>query len=134
MTPIFVDTFYLLALVNPDDDAHGRITKISTGLSAPLVTTAWVLTEFGDALSGSAESRAKFAAILDALTGDPTVTIVDATPELFARGIELYRHRSDKSWPLTDCISFVVMKDHGIRNALTGDRHFEQAGFKALMK
>jgi predicted nucleic acid-binding protein len=53
---------------------------------------------------------------------------------LFDRGVELYDARPDKHWSLTDCISFVAMQDHGISEALTGDRHFEQAGFVALMR
>jgi hypothetical protein len=44
------------------------------------------------------------------------------------------RERSDKDWSLTDCISFAVMEDEGIHEALTGDQHFEQAGFRALLK
>jgi predicted nucleic acid-binding protein len=47
--------------------------------------------------------------------------------------MELYRSRYDKPWSLTDCISFVVMADEGLTEALTGDRHFEQAGFKAML-
>jgi hypothetical protein len=46
----------------------------------------------------------------------------------------LYRERPDKNWSLTDCLSFTVMKDNGLRVALTGDQHFEQAGFQALWK
>ena len=46
----------------------------------------------------------------------------------------MHKERSDKSWSLTDCISFVVMGEHGITDALTGDRHFEQAGFRALLR
>jgi uncharacterized protein len=42
--------------------------------------------------------------------------------------------RPDKSWSLTDCISFVIMQDHGLLDALTGDHRFEQAEFTALMK
>jgi predicted nucleic acid-binding protein len=52
---------------------------------------------------------------------------------LFAAGVELYGTRPDKEWSLTDCISFVVMKREGLTDALTGDRHFEQAGFKVLL-
>jgi predicted nucleic acid-binding protein len=52
----------------------------------------------------------------------------------FVQGVELYRNRSDKDWSLTDCISFVVMTREGITEALTADRDFEQAGFKALLK
>ena len=50
----------------------------------------------------------------------------------FARGKELYGDRPDKSWSLTDCISFVVMTERGISDALTGDHHFVQARFRAL--
>jgi hypothetical protein len=53
---------------------------------------------------------------------------------LFEAGTDLYSRRSDKEWSLTDCISFVVMQEQGIGEALTGDRHFEQAGFRALLK
>jgi predicted nucleic acid-binding protein len=59
---------------------------------------------------------------------------VPASPELFQRGVELFRARPDKEWSLTDCISFVVMTEKGLSEALTGDRHFEQAGFHALLK
>ena len=46
----------------------------------------------------------------------------------------MYRSRNDKAWSLTDCISFVVMEQEGLTEALTGDHHFEQAGFTALLK
>ena len=64
---------------------------------------------------------------------DPAFQCVRATSELIQRGRKLYRERADKEWPLTDCISFVVMQDHGLSEALTADHHFEQAGFKALL-
>jgi hypothetical protein len=53
---------------------------------------------------------------------------------LFDARVALYGERMDKDWPLTDCISFVVMQREGITDALTGDRHFEQAGFVPLLK
>lgn len=59
--------------------------------------------------------------------------IVRLTPELLDRGVSLLRNRPDKEWPLTDCISFVVMQEQGLSDALTADRHFEQAGFKSLL-
>ena len=52
----------------------------------------------------------------------------------FDRALELYERRADKDWSLTDCLSFLVMEDRGIRDALTADHHFEQAGFRALMR
>lgn len=56
------------------------------------------------------------------------------TDALFRRGLQLSNNRPEKEWSLTDCISFVVMKERRIKEALTGDHHFEQAGFVALLK
>lgn len=61
------------------------------------------------------------------------MTIVPFSAELFDRGIAPYSERRDKDWSLTDCISFVVMQEHGLTDALTSDRHFEQAGFRRLL-
>jgi hypothetical protein len=96
------------------------------------VTTDWVLTEIGDALANPAD-RVRLAPFVETLRTSPFVTIVPFSAELFDRGIALYSERRDKEWPLTDCISFVVMADHGLTDALTGDRHFEQAGFRRLL-
>ncbi len=60
--------------------------------------------------------------------------IVRASDELFKAGVAFYAMRPNKDWSLTDCISFHVMRDRGIREALTGDHHFEQAGFKTLLR
>jgi predicted nucleic acid-binding protein len=59
--------------------------------------------------------------------------VVAASNSNFQLGSDLYNNRPDKAWSLTDCISFVVMQEHGISEALTGDHHFEQAGFVALL-
>lgn len=75
-----------------------------------------------------------FLALYEALSRDERIQIVRLTPELLERGVALFRSRADKDWPLTDCISFVVMQEHGLTEALTADQHFEQAGFKALLK
>ena len=56
------------------------------------------------------------------------------TDELFEQGIALCDESRDKQWSLTDCISFVVIKPQGLQEALTGDHHYEQAGFTALLK
>ncbi len=97
------------------------------------VTTAWVLTEVADALAAPAH-RLVFVSLLQGLERNPAVTIIPAGQDLFEQGIRLYTKRPDKDWPLTDCISFVVMKQMKLTEALTGDRHFEQAGFRALLR
>ena len=79
-------------------------------------------------------NRELFLEMRIALRENERVTIVPMGQELFDRGIELYGERLDKEWSITDCISFIVMREQGITDALTGDHHFEQAGFKALLK
>lgn len=78
--------------------------------------------------------RSNFLTLLSKLGADPDVTILPATQALFEKGIDLFARRPDKSWSLTDCISFVVMAELRLTDALTGDHHFEQAGFRALLK
>jgi predicted nucleic acid-binding protein len=98
-----------------------------------LLTTVWVLTEWADGIAATGD-RQGVMPFIRALHTDPHLVIVPATDNLFGRGLDLFDSRPDKEWSLTDCISFVVMQDHGINEALTGDRHFEQAGFVALLK
>jgi uncharacterized protein len=132
MNAVFADTFYFLALINERDAAHGKAVQFDAATQL-LITTAWVLTEVGDALSAP-ENRPAFLQLLDTLRNSPDARIIGPTPELFERGLELFRQRADKEWSLTDCISFVVMTNEHIEHALTGDRHFDQAGFYALLK
>ena len=115
------------------DEAHGRAELYSTDPSVRLVTTGWVLTELADGLAET-NGREVFAALLTDLRVDPRVDLVEPTPDLWQRGVALYDTRRDKKWSPTDCISFVVMTDREMYDALTGDHHFEQAGFRALLK
>jgi predicted nucleic acid-binding protein len=133
MTVTFADTSYFLALLNPRDSAHSAAVAIRGGLRGRLVTTQYILTEVADDLA-SARDRRRFLVLLAVLAADPDVMIVPGTDEPFRRGVEPYRKRPDKDWPLADCISFVVMGDHGITDALTGDVHFRQAGLRPLFE
>jgi predicted nucleic acid-binding protein len=132
MNVVFADTFYYLALLSENDFAHDRAVQVSRELRAKTMTTAWVLTEVGDALAGPAD-RPKFIHLIEQLRSAPQVTIVPPSETLFERGFQLFSRRPDKDWSLTDCISFEVMQEHQLRDALTGDRHFEQAGFQILL-
>lgn len=131
MTTIFADAFFYLALLNHEDNAHEQAIAISRTRKGRVVTTAWVLTEVADALC-SPRNRSTFAVLIGALREDSLSEIIPPDPDLFNRGIDLYSRRPDKAWSLTDCISFVVMEERGLVEALTGDRHFEQAGFRAV--
>jgi predicted nucleic acid-binding protein len=133
MRRVFADTFYFLALLNPRNMAHPRALAFSRTFGGQVITTAWVLTEVGDAFADP-RTRPSFLQTLTQLRGDPQVQFVAPDLALFDDGIALYESSPDKEWSLTDCISFVVMQREQITEALTGDHHFEQAGFIALLK
>jgi len=79
-------------------------------------------------------TRGLFEHFLSVIRSNPKITLVSASSELLDRGCALYLARKDKSWSLTDCISFEIMGERGISVALTADRHFEQAGFNIILK
>lgn len=118
MSAVFADTFFFLALLSERDQAHDRALRYDAN-TTPLVTTAWVLTEVADAFSAP-ENRPTFLRLWDTIRESPDAHIIGPTPELFNRGLEMFPQRPDKEWSLTDCISFVVMRDVKIAEALTG--------------
>ena len=131
MNEVFADAHFYIALLNPKDAFHAAALRAAGQIRRRIVTTLWVLLEVGDALSAPALRR-RTHALLTRIASDPnTMLIVDAHP-WYERGLALYGSRDDKDWSLTDCISFDVMNARGITDALTGDHHFEQAGFRAL--
>lgn len=132
MNAVLADTFFHLALLDENEPAHERALAESK-ISRHIVTTEFILLELGNACA-RAEDHADFLALVAGMRGSPRVKIIPLGPELFNRGLERMRERSDKDWSLTDCISFVAMKDEGLREALTGDQHFEQAGFLGVVK
>lgn len=134
MKTVFADTFYFLALVNPSDQTHAKAVAFTFNETVRMITTEWVMTELADGLAKSRRGRTEFVGTLADLQADGDVTIVPCEHALMAEGVRLYAQRSDKQWSLTDCISFVIMQKHAITEALTGDHHFEQAGFVALLK
>jgi len=130
---VFADTFYYLALINPRDAAHTRALEASRKSSTKVVTSAWVIQELADGLAAP-PVRDGFLRLLSSLEAEPDTLIIEPDTALWRRGLDLYRSRTHKAWSLTDCISFEIMRQHGITEALTADRHFEQAGFTALLK
>ena len=133
MRRVFADTFYFLAVLNARDLAHEQAFAFYGDAHLHLVTTEWILTEVADANAEPAR-RSGFQQLLAVLEQDDHVQVTPASHDLFRRGLRLYFDRPDKEWSLTDCISFVVMQKEGLTEALTGDKHFEQAGFVALLK
>jgi predicted nucleic acid-binding protein len=135
MNKVFLDAAYAIALSAPNDQCHERAELLAEQLEAngsQLITTRAVMLEIGNALA-KLRYRNDAIELLDSLEEDPNVEIISISEKLYQRAFELYRERRDKEWGLTDCISFVVMKDRDLKNALTADEHFKQAGFNALL-
>lgn len=66
--------------------------------------------------------------------GGSQILILPQTPNLFEQAFRRYQSRPDKNWSMTDCASFILMEQEGLTAALTHDRHFTQAGFKAMLR
>jgi uncharacterized protein len=133
MKQVFIDTSYLLALSLSDDAHHDRALAWNRAIQVPLVTTEYVLVEYADGLA-KAHLRSKAHRAITLLRSNPLVTIVPASTQALEKGLHLYISRHDKNWELTDCISFQTMHECGITDAATSDHHFEQAGFRALLR
>jgi len=130
MSEVFADSFYFIALLNPYDRHHAAAVEAARSLTARVVTTHWVLVEVADALSAP-KVRRRAAHFLNDASSQRTTVIEDF--DWYEKGKLLFAARPDKSWSLTDCISFGVMEARGIREALTGDHDFAQAGFVPLL-
>jgi hypothetical protein len=130
----FIDAGYIIALHRSDDenrDAALRWAAVVRLERWRLMTTTAVLAEIGNAF---AKQWFRIRDYLQAALSDPTIEVVPVTADLVERAVALRNRRPDKEWGLTDCISFVVMQDRGVTEALAADRHFEQAGFRALLR
>ncbi len=68
------------------------------------------------------------------MTTDAAWEVVPSSHALFQRVQEIFRRHRVKEWRMTDCLSFAVMRQRHLREALTGDGHFEQAGFRVLLR
>jgi len=130
----FMDTAYVLALLNQNDKYHEQAKVLLPSIRAAneVWITETVVIEIGNSLARS--NRSVAVAFIESLYVTHNVTVLSVDRELLRRAIDFYQKRNDKEWGLTDCISFIVMEDYGLREALTSDEHFQQAGFRALLR
>jgi len=134
MNRVFLDTSYAVAL-SAVSEHHKRAVELADEMETAnthFVTTRAILLEIGNALS-RLRHRAAAISLLTALENDSKVEIVPLSEDLYNRALERYRDHVDKEWGLIDCVSFVVMNDKGLTEALTADNHFHQAGFRILL-
>ncbi len=132
MKRTFADTAYFIALLSPTDDAHASALLYSENEDQTIVTTSAVLNELANHFS-KPPHRTMIAGFIEELHSHPQFRVVHVTVRLFNAGFGLYKRRPDKEWSLTDCISFECMSEFDLRDALTLDRHFSQAGFNVLL-
>lgn len=134
---IFADTSFWVALILRRDPLYMRARTLLTQLSKniKIVTSEFVLLEFLNHFSGYGElEREKAIAAWKDICHSTQIKVIPGTTILFAHAASMYEKSSDKKWSLTDCASFVIMRERKIQNALTFDHHFDQAGFTAMMR
>lgn len=133
---VFADTGYWLALANPDDGLHQKAERAAADYrSHRIVTSQLVLTEFLSGMAGLGPGKRQQAvATVHWLNNTDNVTVVPMSAEQFADAVERYGSRLDHRWSLTDCASFLIMENWGIRDALADDRDFRAAGFRPLLE
>jgi predicted nucleic acid-binding protein len=136
MSAVFADTFYWIAITNVQDLAHEK-AKVFTRSTNPtkICTTEEVLIEYLNYFAGwGPRFRQQAATNVQNMVESETVQIIPQTTASFRDGLSLYRARLDKGYSLTDCVSMQAMRSEGIIDALTNDAHFEQEGFRALLR
>lgn len=132
---LFVDTSYVIARFNERDELHISANSLSATVAAcrELWTTDAVFLEIAASFSRP-EHRAIAVGLWDQFHGgNPRYHSVEASGAYLSEAMDMFRARTDKSWSLTDCLSFVVMDREGLTHALSADHHFEQAGFGLLL-
>lgn len=133
---VFLDTAYAIALASRNDQLHHVALNLADELQLAktrLITTRAIMMEIGNALSKQ-RFRSTAVRLLQSLDNDPNVEIIPFSDQLYIKAYTLFCERPDKEWGLIDCVSFIVMKELAITEALTNDDHYRQAGFRVLMR
>ncbi|MFE1747865.1 type II toxin-antitoxin system VapC family toxin [Coleofasciculus sp. H7-2] len=136
MKMVFADTFYWISLINPRDGWHKQVLEVTKSLTrTPIVTTDQVLVEVLAFYSKSGtRMRQRIVQLVRNIMNNSNVQIVEQTHESFLSGLDLYESRIDKGYSLTDGISMITMRELGIAEVLTHDKHFTQEGFTILFR
>ncbi|MBC6480208.1 MAG: type II toxin-antitoxin system VapC family toxin [Hormoscilla sp. GM7CHS1pb] len=136
MKVVFADTFYWVSFVNPKDVWYNQVRKVVKALQPlRIVTIDEVLVEFLTFYSDyGPQMRRRSVELVRGILNDPEVQVIEQTHESFLSGLNLYENRLDKGYSLTDCISMNTMRQLGITEVLTHDKHFTQEGFVILFR
>ena len=124
---VFVDTSFFIAVVMKHDQWHQRAVGVLRS-EISLVTSSLVVNETISLLQARGYFSAALAFLRHTRRGD-SLRILYPDPSAQTRAWEEYARWGAMGATAVDCVSFVLMKDHSIRRALTFDQHFRMAGF-----
>jgi len=129
---MLIDTSGLLTLLHRGESQHQAAVAVYRAATLRL-THSYVLAEFIPLAYVRGLPRDKVLEFSKRVLVDSTVTMVWVDQTLHQQALDLLVARPDKSYSLCDAVSFIVMRQRGIIDALTIDRHFEQEGFRRLL-
>lgn len=129
---MLLDTSGLLCLHNQGEPFHERACSQYNAAHLRL-THSYVLDEFVALAQSRRLPRLPALHYARELLNDAEVEIVWVEKPLHRRALDLLLARQDKTYSLCDAVSFVLMRERGLHEALTTDRHFEQEGFRRLL-
>ncbi len=130
---MLIDTSGLLCLLDKADFRHDTAAQ-NFNQTKHLVTTNYVLAEFVPLSQTRGLRRTDSLEFLIDFCNLPRLELVWIDENLHRQGFELLQNRLDKTYSLCDAVSFIVMRERVISEALTTDRHFEQEGFIKLLE
>ncbi len=128
---VFIDTGGFFALLSAEDGAHKACTEFLARAAKArrrFVTTDYVLDETATLLKVRGLGRA-LSPFFDLVFSSKVCRVEWMNPEWFDDARQLLTRRADHGYSFTDCTSFVLMERLGLREVLTKDRHFAEAGF-----
>ena len=132
-TPTFLDTNAIYALADSRNHDHAAVRAVYNDLARTFILHELILVEAFSLLTKRLHKQAAIRTI-GAFRLSPRVEKVPLTPDLLEAGWERCRRFADKEWDWIDCVSFELMERRSIREALSLDRHFAQAGFSLLVR
>ena len=129
---ILLDTSGLLSLVLASEPQHESAVEFYNSADK-MLTHSYVLAEFVALAMARGLARNLALDFVKTIDASPYIRVIYVDRELHHAALELLRQRLDKEWSLCDAVSFVMMQRLNVREALTTDHHFDQAGFARLL-
>jgi predicted nucleic acid-binding protein len=132
---IFIETSGFFAMLSSDDDRHAAAAKIVAAArksKRSFVTTDYVLDETATLLKARRKNHL-IAKLFERLDQSQACRIEWTDSDRFHDVREYFVKHADQDWSFTDCVSFAVMSNLRLRDALTKDAHFHQAGYATLL-